>query len=553
MNMVIVGGVAAGMSAAARLRRLDEQAEIIVLERDRYVSFANCGLPYHISGDIPDREQLLVATPEHLRATLNLTVRTRHEVVGIDREAKQVQVLDRASGTQYVQPYDKLLLAQGAEPIRPPTPGLEHPRILTLRSIPDMDAVKAAADGAHSAVVIGASYIGLEVAEALRKRGLAVDLVELQEQVIPLFDREMTGALHEHLSEQGVTLHLGTAAAAFHDDSGRVVVELRDGTNITTDLVLLAVGVRPASGLAKAAGLALGPRGGVAVDRHLRTSDPNIYAAGDMIEVIDTITGEPAVIALAGPANRQGRIVADHVCGRDAAYTTTQGTAIVQVFDMTAASTGASEKTLRRTGRSFRKIYVHPNDHAGYYPGAVPMHIKLLFSPDDGRVLGAQIVGTAGVDKRIDVLATAIRAGMTVFDLERLELAYAPPYGSAKDPINMAGFVAANLMRGDVVFWYAEEYPGRAQGATVIDVRNADEYADGHLPTAVNIPLPELRARFAEVAQLAEQGPVLLYCMVGFRSYVAYRILRQRGVEQVATLAGGMKTFIGLHGPAVAR
>jgi rhodanese-related sulfurtransferase len=362
----------------------------------------------------------------------------------------------------------------------------------------------------------------------------------------------MTGALHEHLIEQGVTLHLGTAAAAFHDDGGRVVVELRDGTNITADLVLLAVGVRPASGLAKAAGLTLGPRGGVAVDRHMRTSDPDIYAAGDMIEVIDTITGEPAVIALAGPANRQGRIVADHICGRDAAYTTTQGTAIVKVFDMTAASTGASEKTLRRTGRSFRKIYVHPNDHAGYYPGAVSMHIKLLFAAEDGRVLGAQIVGTTGVDKRIDVLATAIRAGMTVFDLERLELAYAPPYGSAKDAINMAGFVAANLMRGDVVFWYAEEYPGRTEGATVIDVRNPDEYLAGHLPAAVNIPLPELRERFDEVALLAERGPVLLYCMVGFRSYVAYRILRQRGVEQVATLAGGMQTFIGLHGTAVA-
>jgi rhodanese-related sulfurtransferase len=329
-------------------------------------------------------------------------------------------------------------------------------------------------------------------------------------------------------------------------------VELRNGTNVTADLVLLAVGVRPASGLAKAAGLALGPRGGVAVDRHMRTSDPDIYAAGDMIEVIDTITGEPAVIALAGPANRQGRIVADHICGRDAAYTTTQGTAIVKVFDMTAASTGASEKTLRRTGRNFRKIYVHPNDHAGYYPGAVSMHIKLLFAAEDGRVLGAQIVGTHGVDKRIDVLATAIRAGMTVFDLERLELAYAPPYGSAKDAINMAGFVAANLMRGDVVFWYAEEYPGRAEGATVIDVRNPDEYLAGHLPAAVNIPLPELRERFAEVALLAERGPVLLYCMVGFRSYVAYRILRQRGVEQVATLAGGMQTFIGLHGLAVA-
>jgi NADPH-dependent 2,4-dienoyl-CoA reductase/sulfur reductase-like enzyme/rhodanese-related sulfurtransferase len=552
MKLVIVGGVAAGMSAAARLRRLDEHAKIVVLERDRYVSYANCGLPYHLGGDIPERESLLVATPEHLRETLNLDVRIRHEVVAIDRGVKQIQVLDLSTGTHYAEPYDKLLLAQGAEPIRPPAPGLEHPRIFTMRNIPDMDAVKAVADGgARSAVVIGASYIGLEVTEALRKRGLDVDLIELQEQVIPLFDREMTGALREHLVEQGVTLHLGTAAAAFHDDGGAVIVELRDGSRIRADLVVLAVGVRPAAGMAKQAGLTLGPRGGVAVDRHMRTSDPDIYAAGDMVEVVDTVTGEAAVIALAGPANRQGRIVADHLCGREAAYTTTQGTAIVKVFDMTAASTGASEKTLRRTGRDFRKVYTSPNDHAGYYPGAEPMHLKLLFAPEDGRVLGAQIVGTHGVDKRIDVLATAIRAGMTVFDLEHLELAYAPPYGSAKDPINMAGFVASNLLRGDVVFWYAEEYPGRAAGAAVIDVRNPDEYAAGHLPAAVNIPLPDLRARMAEVDVMAQRGPVLLYCMVGFRSYMAYRILRQLGVEQVATLAGGMQTFTGLHGAVV--
>lgn len=547
MNIVIVGGVAAGMSAAARLRRLNEAARIIVLERDQYVSYANCGLPYHLSGDIPDRAQLLVATPEHLRGTLNLDVRTSHEVIAIDRAAKQVHVLDHTNNTRYTQPYDKLLLAQGAEPILPPAPGLDHPRIFTLRSIPDMDALKAAADSGTRAVVIGASYIGLEVTEALRKRGLEVDLVELQEQVIPLLDREMAGALRRHLLEQGVGLHLGTAATAFRDDRGHVVVELRNGQSITADLVVLAVGVRPASGLAKTAGLALGPRGGIAVDNHQRTSDPDIYAAGDMIEVIDTITGEPALIALAGPANRQGRIVADHICGRDAAYTTTQGTAIVKLFDMAAASTGASEKTLRRIGQNFRKVYIHPNDHAGYYPGAEQLHLKLLFTAEDGRLLGAQIVGTHGVDKRIDVLATAIRAGMTVFDLERLELAYAPPYGSAKDPVNMAGFVAANLLRGDVVFWYAEEYPERGVGATVVDVRNPDEYAAEHLDGAINIPLPELRTRLDEVLALAERGPLLLYCMVGFRSYLAYRILRQHGAEQLATLAGGLRTFTSLH------
>ncbi|MEN9934739.1 MAG: hypothetical protein RLZZ387_1318 [Chloroflexota bacterium] len=547
MNVVIVGGVAAGMSAAARLRRLDERARIVVLERDRYVSYANCGLPYHIAGDIAEREKLLVATPEHLRATLDLDVRTQHEVLSVDRGAHTVEVLNRATGERYVELYDKLVLAQGAEPIRPPAPGNDHPRVLTLRSIPDMDRVLAAVDGgARQAVVIGGSYIGLEVAEALRRRGLAVDLVELQEQILPLFDREMTGALGEHLAGHGVTLHLGTAAQSFADEAGRVRVELRDGTQLTADLVLLAVGVRPASGMARAAGLALGPRGGIAVDRHMRTSDPDIYAAGDMVEVVDTVTGEPALIALAGPANRQGRIVADHIAGRGAAYTTTQGTAVVKVFEMTAAATGASEKTLKRLGTPYHKVYLHPSGHAGYYPGTAQMHLKLLFAPSDGRVLGAQVVGFDGVDKRVDVLATAIRAGLTVFDLEGLELAYAPPYGSAKDPVNMAGFVAANLLRGDVSFWYAEDYPAKAHGATIVDVRSPQEYADWHIPGALNIPLPELRQRLFELRESAAGGPVLLYCMVGIRSYLAYRVLRQHGIEAV-TLAGGAKTFLGFH------
>ena len=547
MKVVIVGGVAAGMSAAARLRRLDEHAEIVVLERDGYVSFANCGLPYHIGGEIARREKLLVATPEHLRATLNLDVRTRHEALAIDREARRVEVLDHATGARYAEPYDTLVLALGAEPIRPPVPGIDHPRVRTLRSIPDMDAVLATLHGAARAVVIGASYIGLEVAEALRRRGLAVDLVELQDRVLPLFDREMTGALREHLAENGVALHLGAAAQSFRDEAGRVVVELPGGALPPADLVLMSVGVRPAAGLARDAGLAIGPRGGVAVDQHMRTSDPHIYAAGDMVEVIDTVTGEPALIALAGPANRQGRLVADHIAGRAAAYTSTQGTAIVKVFDMTAASTGASERTLQRTGRPYRKVYIHPSGHASYYPGTRAMHLKLLFAPDDGRVLGAQIVGWDGVDKRVDVLATAIRAGMTVFDLERLELAYAPPYGSAKDPVNMAGFVAANLLRGDVVFWYAEDYPRQAEGATLVDVRDPHEYAAWHIPGAVNIPLPQLRARLAELRGLAERGPLLLYCLVGLRSYLAYRALRQHGIEPVATLAGGAKTFCGYH------
>jgi NADPH-dependent 2,4-dienoyl-CoA reductase/sulfur reductase-like enzyme/rhodanese-related sulfurtransferase len=552
-QIVIVGGVAAGMSAAARLRRLDEQAHIVVLERDRYVSYANCGLPYHIGGVIPERESLLVATPEHLRATLNLDVRTEHEVVAVDREAKRVRVRDHARGASYSEPYDVLVLAQGAGPLRPPVPGIDHPRVFTLRSIPDMDAIIAAIDaGAQAAVVIGASYIGVEAAEALRARGLDVHLVELQDQVMPLLDPEMATDLRYHIEHHGVALRLGTAAAAIYDRGGALTVELRDGERIDADLAVLAVGVRPVAGLAQAMGLALGPRGGIAVDAHMRTSDPSIYAAGDMVEVTDTVTGEPALIALAGPANRQGRIVADNICGRDATYTSTQGSAIVKVFEMTAGMTGASERTLQRVGRPFRKVYLHPSSHAGYYPGGSPMHLKLLFAPDDGRVLGAQIVGYDGVDKRLDVLATAIRAGMTVFDLERLELAYAPPYSSAKDPVNMAGFVAANLLRGDVELWYAEEYERQPCGTAFVDVRDRQEFAEWHIPGAVNIPLPELRGRLDEVRRLAAAGPVRLYCMVGFRSYLAYRILRQHRIGDVATLAGGARTFTSFYRTALA-
>ncbi|MBK9714069.1 MAG: FAD-dependent oxidoreductase [Kouleothrix sp.] len=549
MKIVIVGGVAAGMSTAARLRRLDERAEIVVLERDRYVSYANCGLPYHIGGDIQDRERLLVVTPEHLRTTLNLDVRTEHEVLAIDRAAKLVSVRERATGRTYAEAYDSLVLALGGEPIRPPVPGVDHPRIFTLRSIPDMDRIIARLEaGARRAVVIGASYIGAEMVEALRRRGLAVDLVELQDQIMPLLDRELAAGLRDHMLLQGVRLHLGAAAQAFEDRAGGVAVVLGSGARIEADLVVLAVGVRPAVGLARAAGLALGPRGGVQVDAQLRTSDPSIFAAGDMVEVIDSVTGEPAVVALAGPANRQGRIVADTLAGRASGYTTTQGTAIVKIFEMTGAITGASEKRLRALGRPYRKIYIHPSGHAGYYPGTAQMQLKLLFAPGDGAILGAQIVGFDGVDKRIDVLATAIRAGMSVFDLERLELAYAPPYGSAKDPVNMAGFVAGNLLRGDVAFWYAEDYPLASGDALIVDVRGEAEYADWHIDGARNIPLPQLRERLAELRELAGGRRVLLYCMVGFRSYLAYRTLAQHGFEGAATLAGGGKTFACYHG-----
>ncbi len=557
MKTVIVGGVAAGMSAAARLRRLDESAEIVVLERDHYVSYANCGLPYHIGGEIEDREKLLIVTPDHLRTTLAIDVRTGHEVTAIDRAARRVAVREKADGRDgtegmkgkvYTESYDTLVLALGGEPVRPLVPGIDHPRIFTLRTIPDMDLIKAQVDnGARRAVVIGASYIGIEMVEALHRRGLSVDLVELQDQVMPLLDEEMAADLSYHMEYRGVTLHLGTAAQSFADMAGRVEVSLANGVTLLADMVVMAVGVRPATNLAKEAGLELGPRGGLKVDAHMRTSDPNIYAVGDMVEVIDTVTGEPAIIALAGPANRQGRIVAENIAGRESRYTTTQGTAIVRVLDMVCAVTGASEKALQQVGRPYRKIYLHPSSHAGYYPGASSMHLKLLFAPDDGRLLGAQIVGFDGVDKRIDVLATAIRAEMTVYDLEQLELAYAPPYGSAKDPINMAGFVASNLLRGDVTFWYAEDYPEAIVDAMIVDVRGQQEYDEWHIDGAFHFPLTDLRGRLEELRAQAGGRRVLLYCTVGFRSYLAYRILVQSGFKSVATLAGGGQTFAGYH------
>lgn len=547
MKLVIIGGVAGGASAAARARRLSETAEITILERDEYVSFANCGLPYHIGGDITDRAALLLQTPESLKASLNLDVRTGHEVVTIDRAQKWVTVHNRATGAEYRERYDKLVLCQGANPVRPPLPGIDHPRLFTLRNIPDMDAIKAVVDGgATSAVVVGGGYIGVEIAEALRQRGLQVDLVEMLTQVVPPLDAEMARDLAYHMESHGVTLHLGVTAKSFEDVAGRLQVTLSDGVTILSDLAIMAVGVRPASNLAREAGLELGPRGGIKVDPHMCTSDPDIYAAGDMVEVIDTITGEPAVIALAGPANRQGRIVADHIFGRASAYQSTQGTAILKVFEMTGGGTGASEKTLRRANLPFQKIYIHPSGHAGYYPGTAPMHLKLLFAPDTGRILGAQIVGYDGVDKRLDVFATAIRAGMTVYDLEHLELAYAPPYGSAKDPVNMAGFVASNLLRGDVKFWYAEEYPEKTANGTIIDVRGEDEYAAWHIPEAINLPVGALRSQLDKLPQDRSQ-PLFLYCRVGFRSYLAYRILHQAGYTNLATLAGGSKTFTCFH------
>jgi len=545
MKIVIVGGVAGGASTAARLRRLDESAEIVMFERDAYVSFANCGLPYHIGGAIPDRASLLLQTPESLAQSLALDVRIHHEVMRIDREAKAVEVRDHQQGRTYRESYDTLVLCPGAAPIRPPIPGVDNPRVHVLHNIPDMDRIIAQLDqGAARAVVIGGSYIGLEVAEAFRERGLHTTLVERTDQLMPWLDHEMTRILHYHVHSHDVDCRLGTAATAIRADGDALAVDLADGASLKTDIVVLAVGVRPNTELARDAGLTIGPRGGIVVDAQMRTSAPDILAAGDAVETPHFLTGEPTLSMLAGPANREGRIAADTICGRDSAYRGTQGTAVVKAFDMTAGGTGLTEAELRHAGIEYRKVYTHQNGHAAYYPGTAPLFVKALFRPTDGKLLGAQVLGWDGVDKRIDVFAVALRAGMTVYDLEHLELAYAPPYGSAKDPVNMVGFLASNLLRGDIHLWYPEDYPECAQRVTILDTRTPAEYEAWHIPEAQLIPYTELRQRLAEVPR---DRPVYTYCRSGFRSYIAYCALKQHGFDQVAFLSGGMITYHGFH------
>jgi NADPH-dependent 2,4-dienoyl-CoA reductase/sulfur reductase-like enzyme/rhodanese-related sulfurtransferase len=546
MKTVIVGGVAAGASTGARLRRLDESAEIVVLERDHYVSFANCGLPYHIGGAIPDRDSLLLQTPESLAKSLALDVRTGQDVIRIDRDAKEVEVRDLREERTYRESYDKLVLCPGAEPIRPPIPGADDPRVDVLRNIPDMDRIISRLDGeATSAVIVGGSYIGLELAEAFRSRGLATTVVEGAADLMPWLDHEMTRILDYHVGTHDVDLRLGTSATAVrHGDDERLMVDLSDGTSVEADVVAMAAGARPNAELAREAELEIGPRGGIAGDSQMRTSDPDILAAGDAVETSHFLTGEPVLSMLAGPANREGRIAADTIAGRDSAYRGTQGTAVVKAFEMTAGGTGMTEAELRDAGINFRKVYDNHPGHAAYYPGTAPLFLKLLFEPAEGKLLGAQVLGWDGVDKRIDVLAVALRAGMTVYDLEHLELAYAPPYGAAKDPVNMVGFVGSNLLRGDIDLWYPEDYPDCAERVTIVDTRTQAEYDAWHVPEAILIPYTELRDRLDEVPR---ERPVYTYCRSGFRSYIAYCTLKQNGFDDVAWLAGGMIIFHGFH------
>ncbi|MCE9546877.1 MAG: FAD-dependent oxidoreductase [Planctomycetia bacterium] len=542
MKVLIIGGVAGGASAATRSRRLAEDAEIILIERGPDASFANCGLPYYVGGEIVKRDKLLVVTPERLRARFNLDVRVRTSAEAIDRQSRRVRLHDLATGRVYDETYDKLILSPGAAPLRPPIPGADLPEIFTLRNLQDVDRIKERVDqGVNHAVILGAGFIGLELVENLVRRGVATTVIELQNQLLPPFDHEMTTPIAEHLRQHGVTLLLGQSAESFARAENGIAVHLQSGGTIAAQLVILGVGVRPESKLAVDAGLEVGPRGGIRVNEFLQTSDPDIYAVGDAIEVKDYVTGDATQVPLAGPANRQGRIAADHIFGRPARYRGTQGTAIVKVFDRTAALTGASEKTLRRAQRHFRKVYIHPANHAGYYPGAEAMSLKLLFDPHSGQILGAQAVGGAGVDKRIDVLAVAIQAGMTVFDLEEMELAYAPQFGSAKDPVNMAGFVAGGLLRGDHPQLDVETVLAlpAAERPALIDVRTPEEFAAGSLPEAINIPVDELRA---ETGRLPTDRPLAVFCQVGQRGYLATRILLQKGYP-AANLGGGYKTY----------
>ena len=541
-RIVIVGGVAGGASAAARARRLSEDVTITLLERGPDVSFANCGLPYHVAGIIPERARLLVQTPQSLSARFGIDVRVHAEVMSVDSAGREVTVKDRLSGACYQLAYDALVLSPGAEPVRPPIPGADDPRVRTLRNMGDMDAILKLLAGTDTgaAVIVGAGYIGLEMAEALRHRGLEVVLVEKMGQVMGVADPEMVVPLQEELVRKGVDLRLGLSVEAFQaPDGGPLRALLTDGSSIPCRLAILAIGVRPETTLARSAGLTLGTTGGILVDQGMRTSDPHIWAVGDAVEVRDALLDVPALIPLAGPANRQGRIAAENILGRTTRYQGTQGTAICKVFHLAFAMTGQSEKGLLRRGLPFRKIYVHPADHATYYPEAHPMSLKLLFHPESGQILGAQAVGPAGVDKRIDVIATAMRGKLTVFDLEDSELCYAPPFGSAKDPVNMAGFVAANVLRGDAELWETEELAQLRPDQVLLDVRNPGEFAKGTIPGARLLPVDDLRA---ELSQLDPAKEYLAFCQVGLRGYLACRILTQRGFK-ARNLSGGYKRY----------
>ena len=546
-KVVIVGGVAGGASTAARLRRLDEEAEIVLFERGEHVSYANCGLPYYIGEIIQDREELFVMSPQQFKEWFNIEVRTNSEVTSLDCEAKAVEVKDQVSGEKYRESYDKLVLSPGAEAVRPPFPGAELSSVFTLRSVPDTDRIYdfIRENNPGSAVVVGAGFIGLEMAENLFHRGIKVSVVEMLPQVLPFLDEEMAAFMQQYMRRQGVSLHLRDGVAGFEKSHDKgVKVKLNSGEELETDMVLLSVGVKPEINLAWEAGLEV--ERGIKVNRYLQTSDPHIYALGDAVEKEDFVTGNKALIPLAGPANKQGRTVANNIAGRMEAYQGTQGTSVLKVFDMVAAGTGANERTLQEAGLDYHSCIVHPGSHAGYYPGSSQIALKLLFSPE-GKIYGAQAIGESGVDKRIDVLAAALRMKEDVYSLQQLELAYAPPFSSAKDPANIAGYAAGNILQQDLQVIGAaelleiEEEGLEKSGIEIVDVRNPEELEEeGQVPGARNIPLAQIRDRFQELPRDKE---LVLYCAVGKRSYLASRILMQKGFPKIRSLNGGYRTY----------
>ena len=544
-RVVIVGGVAGGASCAARLRRLDENADILLLDRGPYVSFANCGLPYYVGNVIQEESKLLLATPKLFRDRFNIEVRTHNDVLAIDRTASSLSVRDLLTGRTYTEPYDALVLSPGAAPICPPWPGVDLRGIFTLRSVPDSTNIRNWIEEKkpRTAVVVGGGFIGLEMAENLVHRGIAVTIVEMANQVMPPLDSEMAEYAKQQLESHGVTLAVGDAVAEFAQGAkGSLQVRTKSGSAYEADLVVLAIGVRPETNLARDAGLEIGERSGIRVDSQMCTNDSRIWAVGDAVEVRNRITGQWELIPLAGPANRQGRIAADVICGRDAHFEAVLGTAVCGFFDFTVALTGATEKALRRIKMDdYQCIYLHPNQHARYYPGAQPIHLKIIFRKSDGIVLGAQAAGGDGVARRIDIIATAIQMKATVFDLEEAELCYAPQYGAAKDPVNMAGMIAANMVRGDAEFAPWEEM--NSSDKFLLDVREPAEFKAGSIPGSVNIPLGQLRARLGELPQSKE---IWVNCGVGQRGYYACRILAQHGVR-ARNLSGGYSTYRVLH------
>lgn len=541
MKLLIIGGVAGGASCAARARRLSEDAEIIIFDRGAYVSFANCGLPYYVGDVIKDEKKLLIATPELFKERFNIQVRLKTEILSIDLKTAQVQAKELDTGRIYSEKYDALVLSPGAAPIKPPLPGVELPGIFYLRTIPDSRKIREWIQSrkARSAVVIGGGFIGLEMAENLvHCCGLKVSILELQKQVLPPFDPEMVQSIHEDLKRRGLSLHLGDALTGFEaEKDGSLIVLSQSGLRLKTDLVILSIGVKPETQLAQEAGLSLGLRKGVFVNEFMQTSDPHVWAVGDVTEKHDFLTGESVTVPLAGPANRQGRIAADNIFGRKTSFRGVQATAVCKIFNKVAAMTGASEKTLSRLKLPFEKIYLHPGHHAGYYPDSKPIDLKLLFSTVDGRVLGAQAVGEEGVEKRIDIIAMAVQMGATVYDLEEAELCYAPQFGAAKDPVNVAGMIASNFLRGDVKLIHWERI--NFEKDFLLDVRTRQEYEEMHVPRAVNIPLNSLRD---EISKMPSDKIICVYCGVGQRAYYAVRVLHLHGYD-ARNISGGIQSY----------